>query len=60
MRSLPARCGAEGIGTFFLVFIGVGAIVVDRRLGHVGISLAFVVCAMVYAGGYISGAHLDV
>ena len=51
-------------GRFFLVFVGVGAIAVDRgtqALGHVGVSLCFgfAVCAMVYATGHISGAHLN-
>jgi MIP family channel proteins len=64
MRDLARRCAAEAVGTFFLVFIGVGAIAVDARtgaLGHLGVSLAFglVVATMVYATGHISGAHLN-
>jgi MIP family channel proteins len=64
MRDLPRRCAAEALGTFFLVFIGVGAIAVDGStgaLGHLGVSLAFglVVATMVYATGHISGAHLN-
>jgi len=56
---------AESIGTFALVFAGVGAIVVDTQyggpLGHVGISLVFglVVMAMIYSVGDVSGAHLN-
>lgn len=59
------RSFSEFIGTFFLVFCGCGAIVVndshDGALGHVGISLVFglVVMAMIYAIGNISGAHLN-
>ncbi len=56
---------AEFIGTFFLVFAGTGAIIVnqefDGALGHVGIALTFgmVVMAMIYALGEISGAHIN-
>jgi aquaporin Z len=56
---------AEFLGTFFLVFAGCGAMVVDDlyggRLGHVGVSLVFglVVMAMIYAVGNVSGAHLN-
>jgi len=55
---------AEAIGTFALVFVGAGAIMVDAEnggLGSIGIALAFglVIMAMVYAVGHISGAHLN-
>ncbi|MDW8339635.1 MAG: MIP family channel protein, partial [Thermoleophilia bacterium] len=55
---------AEALGTFALVFVGCGAIMVDARgggLGPLGIALAFglVVMAMVYAVGHVSGAHLN-
>lgn len=56
---------AEGIGTFFLVFVGAGSAAVDAWSGGgvsaVGIALAFalVVLAMVYALGPISGAHIN-
>jgi MIP family channel proteins len=55
---------AEAIGTFALVLLGCGAIMVDAGdagLGQVGIALAFglVVMAMIYAIGHISGAHLN-
>jgi aquaporin NIP len=63
-RSLARSLGAEAIGTFALVFVGAGAIMVDAEhggLGPVGVSLAFglVVMAMVYAVGHVSGAHLN-
>ncbi len=55
---------AESIGTFFLVFAGTGAIIVDamtHALTHVGVSLTFglVVAALVYALAHISGAHFN-
>lgn len=59
------RLVAEGIGTFFLVFIGPGAVMVNTfsggSIGHVGVALAFgfVVIAMIYALGHLSGAHIN-
>lgn len=59
------RALAEGIGTFFLVLIGPGAVMVDAythgALGPTGIALAFgfVVLAMIYALGHLSGAHIN-
>lgn len=55
---------AEFIGTFFLVFFGTGAIIVNTltgALGHIGVALAFgmVVMILVYGFGSISGAHLN-
>jgi MIP family channel proteins len=59
------RAAAEAIGTFFLVLIGPGTAMVNAHVGgavgHVGVSLAFafVVLAMVYALGHLSGAHIN-
>jgi MIP family channel proteins len=59
------RAAAEAIGTFFLVLIGPGTAMVNAFahgvVGHVGVALAFafVVVAMVYALGHLSGAHLN-
>jgi MIP family channel proteins len=59
------RCVAEMIGTFFLVFIGPGSVMVNAysggAVGHVGVALsfAFVVVAMIYALGHLSGAHIN-
>lgn len=56
---------AELIGTFALVFCGTGAIVIDQQSGgavtHVGVAITFgfIVMAMIYALGDISGAHMN-
>lgn len=55
---------AEAIATFALVFCGTGAIAAQEATGavtHVGVSLVFgfVVLAMIYAVGPISGAHMN-
>lgn len=56
---------AEFTGTFFLVFAGTGAIVINEELhgviGHAGIAMAFglVVMLMIYSIGSISGAHMN-
>src|SRR5205823_7863601 len=59
------RLLAETVGTFALVFVGTGAIVINDithgTVTHVGIALTFglIVLAMVYALGDVSGAHLN-
>ena len=60
---LLTQClAAEFCGTFGLVFIGTGALVVNEMMGgeitHVGVSLSFglTVLAMIYAFGDVSGA----
>lgn len=59
------RLIAEAIGTFFLVLIGPGAVMVNAytsgAVTHVGVALAFsfVVIAMIYALGHLSGAHIN-
>ena len=65
MRTDVRRRVAEALGTYFLVLIGPGAAMVDAytggAVGHAGVALAFafVVLAMVYALGHISGAHIN-
>lgn len=65
MDAVFARAlGAEVVGTFALVFVGCGAIMVDADgggLGDVGVALAFglVIVAMIYALGHVSGAHFN-
>jgi aquaporin NIP len=59
------RAATEALGTFFLVLIGPGAAMVDAmsggRLGPVGVALAFafVVTAVIFATGHLSGAHIN-
>ncbi len=56
---------AEAIGSFALVFVGCGAIVVNDlyggSLGNLGIGIVFalIVMAMIYSVGNISGAHFN-
>ncbi len=61
---LTRQALAEFTGTYALVLVGCGAIVVDSltgALGHLGVALAFglVITLMVAATGHISGAHLN-
>lgn len=52
---------AEFIGTFVLVFGGVGsAVLAGDRIGYVGVSFAFgfALLAMAYAIGPVSGCHI--
>src|SRR5437879_9431223 len=72
-NSFRQRLRAEGFGTGFLVFIGVGSVPATLLLDGAGkthpftmadlgiISLAFalIVVAMVYALGHISGCHIN-
>ncbi len=65
MGPMRGRMLAEGVGTFALVALGTGAIVVDAQTGgavtHLGVALAFglVVMAVIYMVGDVSGAHLN-
>jgi aquaporin Z len=56
------RFTAEAIGTFVLVFGGVGsAVLAGDKIGNVGVSLAFglSLLVMVYSIGPISGCHVN-
>ncbi|KAJ0975009.1 hypothetical protein J5N97_016974 [Dioscorea zingiberensis] len=57
------KVAAEFIGTYILIFIGVGSILVDQRvqITLLGVALAWgtAVTALVYAIGHISGCHLN-
>lgn len=56
---------AEFIGTFFLVFVGNGAIIINalsnNSIGHIGVALAFgfIIFIMIFSCGDISGAHFN-
>nr|GMD06606.1 aquaporin NIP1-1-like [Ipomoea batatas] len=55
---------AEMFGTYFLIFAGCGAVVVNAEKGNItfpGISIVWglVVMVMVYSVGHISGAHFN-
>ncbi len=63
---LSKRAAAEFLGTFWLVFGGCGAAVLDAAfpglgIGFAGVALAFglTVLTMAYAIGHISGCHLN-
>lgn len=58
------RYVVEFIATFIMIFAGCGAIVVETltgALGHSGVALTwgFVVVALIYTFGHISGAHMN-
>ena len=60
--TIARKAAAEALGTFWLVFGGVGsAVIAGDRIGNLGVALAFglTVLTMVYAVGHISGAHLN-
>src|SRR5579863_4396902 len=66
MMPLSKKLVAEFLGTFWLVFGGCGAAVLDAAfpqlgIGFLGVALAFglTVLTMVYAIGHISGGHLN-
>jgi aquaporin Z len=63
---LSKRLTAEFLGTFWLVFGGCGAAVLDAAFPQLGIGFLGVACAfgltvltMAYAVGHISGCHLN-
>jgi len=55
----------ELIGTFFLVFVGCGAMVINTEMNgvisHVGVAISWglIVMVLIYAIGDISGAHMN-
>lgn len=65
LKSMRERYFAEALGTFIVVFVSIGAVVVniliDGQLGMVGISLAtgFAVLVVCYSLGHVSGAHVN-
>lgn len=64
MISFYKQCVAEFIGTFFLVFMACGAIILEQTHPEISpllVPLVFggVVSVMIYAVGHISGAHFN-
>ena len=64
MAPLLRRCVAEALGTFALVAIGPGAVMVAARthaFGHTGVALAFglAVTLVVASSGHLGGAHIN-
>ncbi|WP_082748510.1 MIP/aquaporin family protein [Nocardioides jensenii] len=59
--TLVQKISAEVLGTFVLVFIGVGAAINLDNIGVTGVALAFgfAVLVMAYAVGHISGGHFN-
>jgi aquaporin Z len=65
-RVMKKKCGAEFVGTFWLVFAGCGSALLAAEvpvlgIGYLGVSLAFglSVATMIYALGPISGGHFN-
>jgi aquaporin Z len=62
---LSSEVLAEGVGTFVLIFIGTGTIMVNTitegAITHFGICVVFgaIVTAIIYTIGHISGAHIN-
>lgn len=61
---MDRRYIVEFIATFIMVFAGCGAIVIETltgAMGHSGVALTwgFVVVALIYTFGHISGAHMN-
>src|SRR5437867_1399514 len=65
MKDEMRKTITESIATFFLVFLGCGAIIVNSTtggaLGLLGVCLTFgmAVAALVYTAGPVSGAHMN-
>ena len=65
MSKLGRDAVAEALGTFILVFLGTGSVMVNQMsqgaISHLGISLVFgaIVTALIYTLGHISGAHFN-
>src|SRR3954470_13709567 len=57
--SLLKQCVAEFIGTFALIFVGVGAIYHSAGLLAVAFAHGLTIAVMVSATGGISGGHLN-
>jgi len=58
-RDLVTKVVAEAVGTFALIFIGAGSIVVGADLTGVAFAHGLVIGVMVCAVGHISGGHFN-
>ena len=58
-QTLIKQCVAEFIGTFTLIFVGVGAIYNNPGLLGVALAHGLAIAVMVSATGGISGGHLN-
>jgi aquaporin NIP len=61
---MDRRYVTEFIATFIMIFAGCGAIIVETltgALGHAGVALTwgFIVVALIYTFGHVSGAHMN-
>src|SRR5438046_5422094 len=54
-----SKCIAEAIGTFALIFIGIGAINANPGLLGVALAHGLTIAVMASATGHISGGHLN-
>ena len=50
---------AEVIGTLFLVLIGTGTVVFGDSMLSIALAFGFIVIAMAYSIGTVSGAHMN-
>lgn len=57
--TLPKQCAAEFIGTFALIFVGVGAICHNAGLLAIAFAHGLTIAVMASATGAISGGHLN-
>src|SRR3954469_13124791 len=66
-RVVPAAVLGEVVGTFLLIFLGCGSVIVfteragsgDPDLLAIALAWGFAVLAVVYAFGHVSGAHVN-
>lgn len=61
---MKQKLTAEFLGTYILIFVGTGAIIVESLTGalsHLGVGLVFgmAVVFLIYTFGHISGAHMN-
>lgn len=57
--TLAQKIGAEALGTFVLVFFGVGAAIATGNIVAIALAFGLSVMVMSYAVGHISGGHFN-